>query len=484
MNEQKKRSNKKAIRIGSFSIVLSAVVLAVVIAANLLVSNLPAWIIRPDTTPEGLFTIGDTTKDIVTGLETDVTLYHIAQTANIDSNVEEILQRYSDLSSHIKVTQIDPAANPTFISEYTKEDQLTENSIIAVSDMRSTVINGSSLYMYKLPGDDENYYTQSEYDNINQSYAMYYGQYISATKYFFGENELTRAIDYVTAEEIPVMYAVGGHGETEFSDTFASAIADENVELRDLTLISGDKQEIPEDAAAILIYMPQTDITEEELTILKTYLTNGGNILLSTYYTFCAADTMPNLAALTEFMGLSATANVVMEGDSAKYSQYPYYIIPTISEEGLCANLSSTNINTLMIAAHPITNTESNENVTAVPLMTTSEKAFLDQNESETGTYTLAWEATLKEGGKLIWFGSPSMLDERYLQIHTPILAATLQQICEKTAAVSIVGKNLPSSTLDITQADATTWFIVMVIAVPLIPLITGFVIWFRRRRK
>ncbi len=101
MNEQKKLKNKKAMRIGSFSIGISVVVLAIVIAANLLVSSLPAWIIRPDTTSEGMFTIGDTTKEIVAGLETDVTLYHITQPDNADPVVQEILQRYADLSSHI-----------------------------------------------------------------------------------------------------------------------------------------------------------------------------------------------------------------------------------------------------------------------------------------------------------------------------------------------------------------------------------------------
>ncbi len=215
MNEQKKLKNKKAMRIGSFSIGISVVVLAIVIAANLLVSSLPAWIIRPDTTSEGMFTIGDTTKEIVAGLETDVTLYHITQPDNADPVVQEILQRYADLSSHIKVTQIDPVANPTFISKYTKADQLTENSIIAVSDKRSTVIGGSSLYMYKLPMSDDKFYTQSEYESIYQQYAMYYGQYISATQYFFGENELTRAIDYVMTDTLPILYAVGGHGELE-----------------------------------------------------------------------------------------------------------------------------------------------------------------------------------------------------------------------------------------------------------------------------
>lgn len=488
MNEQKKLKNKKAMRIGSFSIGISVVVLAIVIAANLLVSSLPAWIIRPDTTSEGMFTIGDTTKEIVAGLETDVTLYHITQPDNADPVVQEILQRYADLSSHIKVTQIDPVANPTFISKYTKADQLTENSIIAVSDKRSTVIGGSSLYMYKLPMSDDKFYTQSEYESIYQQYAMYYGQYISATQYFFGENELTRAIDYVMTDTLPILYAVGGHGELELGETFTSAVADENVELRDLTLISGENQGIPEDAAAIILYVPQTDITDEELEMLKTYLNNGGNILLMTYFQFCTADSVPNIAALAEHMGLTATADVVLEGDNTKYYQTPSIILPTLSEQGMGANLPSTNIYTYMANAHPIANTQSNENVTAVPLMTTSDAAYLsaelEKEDKETASFTLAWEATLNEGGKLIWFSSPYLFTEDFIQSNVQILTAALQQVCEKTASVSIVGKNTPSSALDVTQADATTWFIVMVIAVPLIPLVTGFVIWFRRRRK
>ena len=160
-------------------------------------------------------------------------------------------------------------------------------------------------------------------------------------------------------------------------------------------------------------------------------------------------------------------------------------IIPTLTEQGLCANLSSTNITTLMFAAHPITNTESNENVTAVPLMTTSDAAYLSADEEQTASsFTIAWEATLNEGGKLIWFGSLSVLDEGYLNMHSSLLAAMLQEVCDKPTAVSIVGKTNPSSALDITQEDMNVWFTVMVVIVPLASLTIGFVIWFRRRRR
>ncbi len=487
MNEQNNKSKKHTLKIGSFSIVISLVVLAVVIAANLLVSSLPAWLIRPDTTKGGLFTISDTTKEIAAALDTDVTLYHITQPDNANVTVQEILQRYADMSTHIKVVEIDPVAKPTFISEYTSAEQIAENSIIAVSDKRSTIIDGNALYMYKLPGDDINYYSRSEYEYYYQMFA-YQGKQLSAEEYFFGENELTRALDYVTTEELPVLYVVGGHGELQLTETFASAVADENVEMRDLTLLAGETQGVPEDAAAIIINVPQTDITEEELTILKTYLNAGGNILLTTFFQFCTADTVPNIASLAEYMGLTATADVVLEGDNTKYYQSPSIIIPTLTEQGLGSNLPSTNISTYMANAHPITNTQSNENVTTVPLMTTSDTAYLsaeaEKEDKASESFTLAWEATLKDGGKLIWFSSPYLFSDNFIQSNSQILAAALQQIGEKPNAVSLVGKAVPTSTLDVSQGDITTWFIVMVVAVPLIFLITGFVVWFLRRRR
>ena len=486
MNEQNNKSKKNTLKIGSFSIVISLIVLAVVITANLLVGSLPAWLIRPDTTKDGLFTISDTTKEIAAALETDVTLYHITQPDNANVTVQEILQRYADMSTHIKVVEIDPVAKPTFISEYTSAEQIAENSIIAVSDKRSTIIDGNALYMYKLPGDDMNYYSRSEYEYYYHMFA-YQGQHLSAEEYFFGENELTRALDYVTTEELPILYVVGGHGELQLTETFSAAVADENVEMRDLTLLAGETQGVPEDAAAIIINVPQKDITEEELTMLKTYLNAGGNILLTTFFQFCTTDTVPNIASLAEYMGLTATADVVFEGDNTKYYQSSNIIIPTLAEQGLGANLPSTNISTYMANAHPITNTES-ENVTAVPLMTTSNMAYLsaeaEKEDKTTASFTLAWEATLKEGGKLIWFSSPYLFSDNFIQANSQILAAVLQQAGEKPNAVSIVGKAVPTSTLDVSQGDITTWFIVMVVAVPLIFLITGFVVWFLRRRR
>ena len=496
----KQKRNKKALWNGSLSILLSAAVLAVVIVFNLLIDQLPASLLRPDTSREGVLTLGESTKNVTDALTEDVTLYHIVQPDNTDPRVEELLARYASLSSHITVETVNPVTRPTFTAEYTSGETLSENSIIAVSGKRSTVVDGSALYKYRLPGDELNLYSQAEYQYYYEQYAIYMGQELSATPFFFGENEVTRAIDYVTTDTLPVLYALTGHGEAEAGDALQAAITAENVELRDLSLVSeAASGGVPQDAAAVFVNAPEQDITEDELKLLIAYVDRGGSVLMTTYYELCTAEDAPNLAALASHMGLTGISDVVLEGDESRYTtSNPYMLLPIVTSNGMNASLSSTNITLYMYACHPIVQTGEDDLINAVPLLTTSDKAFLMSelqaqieggNESptledvSTSTLALGWQATREGGGTLYWFGAPQMFDESFVSANSPLLAAFLQTACEKPAAVSIVGKEVPSSVLDITQADLNLWLPILMVAVPLVPLAIGFTVWFRRKR-
>ena len=72
--------------------------------------------------------------------------------------------------------------------------RLTNNSLIVVCGERSTYVSYNDIYEYDLT----DYYTTGEYD-VN----------------FAGESALTSAIDYVTSEDLPKVYALTGHGEGE-----------------------------------------------------------------------------------------------------------------------------------------------------------------------------------------------------------------------------------------------------------------------------
>ena len=58
-----------------------------------------------------------------------------------------------------------------------------------------------------------------EYDYKSATAIVNYSTYqYESTSSFDGENCITSALDYVTSEELPVVYRLTGHGEEAISD--------------------------------------------------------------------------------------------------------------------------------------------------------------------------------------------------------------------------------------------------------------------------
>lgn len=176
---------------------------AVTVVVNLFVAELPATWTSIDVTSTKIYSITDDTKDYLKGLDEDVTIYVLVSDASKDTKLDETLQRYESLSDHIKVSYINPAANPTFAAQYT-DSSVTSNSMIVVSSARSRVIDYNDVYTYS-------------YD---------YTSYSRSIDGYDAEGQLTSAIQYVTMDstELPVIYQVSGHGETALSGGFTEAI--------------------------------------------------------------------------------------------------------------------------------------------------------------------------------------------------------------------------------------------------------------------
>ena len=497
--------NKKKFMIGAYSVGITAVVIAVVIALNLLVGQLPSSVTKLDATPEKIISVGDESKKILDNVNSDITIYHIYQEGYEDVSVSGMLERYADACSKIKIEVVDPVSRPTFIQEYT-DASLSQNSLIVVSEKRSTYVNGSDLYQYEvqLEGYEGQYMSQSEYEYLDQMYQSYYGQSVSATPYFFAENEITRAIDYVSHDDLPVVYSLAGHGETAMnSGAIGTLISDENVELKDLELAAGETVAVPEDAEALIINIPQADLSEAERDAVIAYLDGGGQVILNTYIAAYSAELMPNLAAVCSHMGLKAVENYVFESDATGYTQYPFYLLPKATGNGITASLAETNLYIYMIESHAIIPTGDSENVTTASLLETTEGAYLytDEmandpentalvDEADKSVRSLAYQSTVldSEGnsaGTLYWFASPYFLNDNFAnygngEIFTTILTA----VCEKPTAVSIIGKAVTQTYLALNEAQSTMWSAIVVGVIPLVSIVAGFIVWIKRRRK
>lgn len=469
--------SKKHLKNGSYTMGISAVFIAAVVLVNLIVGELPAKYSQIDISDSGLYSIGEETEEMLHNLESDVTIYQIAQDGSEDENIKSLLKRYEDESKHIKVEQKDPVVNPGFVSEYT-EDNLSNNSLIVESGERSKVINYNDMY-------------ESSID---------YNTYSYQTTGFDGEGQITSAIGYVTSEELPILYTLEGHGEISLDSTLKDSIEKANMEIQTLNLLT--EGEVPEDADCLMINAPTSDISAEEKEALLSYLENGGKAMIFTDYT---GTEMKNLAAVLENYGVQTAEGIVFEGDSQHYAmQMPYYLIPTVNSTDATYDVASGNRLILMPYAQGIQKMdEVRDTVTIESLLTTTDQAYSKTNMNSTqiekeegdiaGPLDLGVSITEKldeeKETKIVYYSTSALLDGQVNQMvsggNHELLLSSLKWMtgAEENASVAIPAKSLEMSYLTLTDYDASFWKICTMGLIPGFFLVAGFGIWLKRRK-
>ena len=136
----------KSFRLGSYSFVLTAIVLAIVIAVNLLANALPDRITHYDISAAKIFTFTSNTKAIVTRLTEDVTINWIVQAGQEDEILGTLLDKYTKLSDHVKVVKKNPDIYPGFAAQYTSEN-IHNNDLIVICGDRSRLVRIMDIYM-------------------------------------------------------------------------------------------------------------------------------------------------------------------------------------------------------------------------------------------------------------------------------------------------------------------------------------------------
>ncbi len=85
----KKSFRTKSVRFGSYSSALIAVVIAVAVAFNLVISQIPEKYMSFDLSPGKLYTIGEKTEKLLSSLEEDVTLTVLAEESSADRTLSK-----------------------------------------------------------------------------------------------------------------------------------------------------------------------------------------------------------------------------------------------------------------------------------------------------------------------------------------------------------------------------------------------------------
>lgn len=467
-------ANGRVFRNGLYSTAILAAAIVLAVLVNLLVGAIPSKYTELDLSEAKMYTLSDSSRKLVQGMDQDVTIYYLCETGSEDAILTKLLDHYAEESSHLRWEQKDPALYPTFAAQYGASDAAA-GSLIVVSGDDSVTLDAADLYEYDY----------SDYSTTG-----------SANVTFGGEKQITSAIYKLTAAEESHVYYTTNHGEQAPTSSLTEALEAQNLDLQPLDLLTST---IPDDCSLLIMNAPASDFASDglvdEISQLQAYLENGGKVLLTTS---AFVDT-PNLDAVMAQFGLAREPGLVVEGDAghALYG-YPYSLFPDYgtTEESTALNGVNKGSHVMLSVAQGITVTET-DGVAAEPLLNTSEdsysKADLDENSSSEkdsgdvdGPFSLAvWARNDSTGAEVIWIGCPNMDNEQLYQSVPGNL--TFLQGC----AASMVGqeilidtKALEAEPITVAASSAMTLGMVFVFLLPAAVLIAGAAVVLLRRRR
>lgn len=444
----------KAFRKGSYSTVIMVVIIAIVIAANVMFSKLPTAARNIDVSSNDLYSIGDTTHSVLDGLKNDVEIIVIKDKESTDKRISTLLAKYADYSDHIKVTYKDPVLYPSVLTTYDTE----ENNIVIKCDATDKT-------------------TKVAFSDIIVTSTSYYGSTYETS--FDGEGQLTKAIDYVSNENNKLIYTVSGHGESNLGTNISKLISKSNFNVKSVNLLVDNG--IPDDCDMLICNQPTKDLADDELKLLREYMENGGKM------TVVLADTTtetPNFDALMADYGISKVNGYIADTERY-YGQNVYQIFPNYSSGDITDKFGSDEY-TLLFGSLGL-KVEETDGVTVDEFLTTSDKgaAVVGENDYTEGKYTLAAAAT-KDESRFTVFGSASIIDDEFTSYYTNLmnLQVFMNSITSNFDDVSNISiDSISLQTTYNTIANGSGIGAIFIGIIPVALLILGFLRWFGRRK-
>ncbi len=464
--------NKKSLKYGSNSIILIAVVLAIVIVINLLVGM---GGFKWDLTSDKKFSISDETSKIMKELDLkDVEIYGLFDDGEVSGNVGyteliNIVDKYKQFG--IPIRYIDPDKDPGTIRslDASGTKNISKGDFVVKNGSKVKRLSASSLY-----GES------TDYGRFSRAEAL-----------------LTGAIKYVTADKTPAAYFVQGHGEPSIQNEmaqFAQALQDNNLEAKAISLVT--ETTIPEDCEILLFISPQKDLSEEEKIKVQEYIKKGGKavFLMDPVET---GDKFVNFEEVMAYYNVGMGYDLIKENDQNRHLPGDEYSIAAVPE----STSITQGVSTQDILLFPDTRSikilknSSKDYVTSTVLVQTSENAasadILNQGSITDGQYNIAVASEIEGSGKILVFGNgkfvlDAALSSQYATYYSNdtylVLNTMVNWMQDKKDETTVASKLIMPKTLTITESQTSIFGVVLIGVLPLIIIACGVVVWLRRR--
>ncbi|OXM86309.1 GldG family protein [Paenibacillus rigui] len=454
---------------GTNAVVLSLAVIGIFIVLTIFLNSTKTMQI--DLTQNKQFTLSDQTVQTLKSLDKDVHLiaFTSSQTDPLMSRqVSELVQEYKKRNGKIVFDQYDLEKNPEIAQQYEVDPS---GSLVVESGTQKKSINYYEMFQQGQ--------SQGEYQ-------------------FSGEQKLTQALVNLNVKDKTKVYFLSGHNELPLNQMtlWQSGLEGENYEVKDLNLLREGK--IPDDAQSLFIIGPQSDLNDKEAEVIKEYLNGKGKLYIALGFNNDMATKWKNIDGLLSVYGIQDQHAVAIEPKQSKLFS-PLTIIPEYGTHDITKKLQDSNLLTLMNLAVAL-NSAPVDNYPSTAILKTTDQAFGETDIAQLlqnkygkddkdikGPLNLGYAVSTKDNKpKAVILGGSTFLRDDVIQQqgNRDFALNSVGWLQEQKDQVTIRPRENPKvATAAITGGQAQSIFYGTVLLFPLLFLLVGGSIWWRRRK-
>jgi gliding motility-associatede transport system auxiliary component len=436
------------------------IILAVLVVANFLANRYNKTF---DATSNKRYSLSDQTKKIAQGLKQDITIQYFDKPSGMQAG-KDLLDRFALLSPKIHVEYID----------YLKKPQLARAANIA-REGEAVVSNGVKKEEAKT----------------------------------FDEEGITGAIIRTLKGGERTVCVATGSGEHRLEDSaadgmseFQTAVQKDNYKVKSISLL--EKAEVPADCTTLVIAGPTGDYVQPAVDAIKKYVEGGGRalIMVDPPLKVGRREISDNDALLNLLSSWGVTADKDLILDENPVNQ----LVGVGPETPLVTSYESHPIvNDLAGTAtgYPISRSlqvKNGDKTTVTKLFSTSKNSFatttlnapeirIDPSKDKQGPFTLAAAGSYSTGkensqGRFVVVGNSRWAANNFLRFNgnKNLLLNMLNWLSSDEDLISIRPKEPEDRRINLTRAQFLMLRTVSQFMLPLIVIIGGVMVWWKRR--
>ena len=311
------------------------------------------------------------------------------------------------------------------------------------------------------------------------------------------EQELTNALVRVTKDEKKTVYFLSGHAEHLLEDSskegysfLKEALERQGYTARSLSLY--ESKNVPADTLVLALAGPKRPVSIEEQTLIANYVNGGGRLIV-----LWDPGSHAGLEGLLATWGLQSDDRTVLDTQTILGGDLTMPVVNTYGPHEITQDLGK--VFTMFPQARPLSFQDTKATAWEFhPLAKSSPRSWghpgevgrvrdFDPPKDTPGPLVLAAVISTKNSRRpaVVFVGDSDFASNAYLDFagNSDFMLHAVAWLAEEKSLITIAPKDTAFGTFLLTAAQSQALFVLQVLGLPGFLLVTGFVVWRRRRR-